>query len=88
MLARQLQCTMSMNNNNNNNGVTFSMRCRAFSCEGMMDNEIKVEQDGTVHVWDDIAGYFTNVHSMSKYAEKKARKIAKEIAREIAEKMM
>ena len=66
------------------NSIEFSERAKAFSTEGVRRNKFRVDlDDGTVRVWDCIAGHYTTVHGMSKAAESRIRKMAhsKQMAR-------
>ena len=56
---------------------TFTMRCRAFSGEGVRENRVTVGADGIVRVWDSVAGHYTTCHSMAESAQARARKLAR-----------
>jgi len=55
---------------------TFTMRCRAFSREGVRENRVKVDTEDTVRVWDSVAGHYTTCHIMARSAIARARKRA------------
>ena len=44
---------------------TMKIRCRAFSCEGIRINRVRIDSDGLITVYDSIAGYYTRCHSIS-----------------------
>jgi hypothetical protein len=52
----------------------ITIRCKAFSHEGVRLNQIRVDSDGTVRVYDSAAGYFTLRHSLS---DKLVRKLSR-----------
>ena len=54
----------------------ITIRAKAFSGEGVRTHDALVESDGTVLVWDSVAGYFTSCHSLSTSAIRRARKIS------------
>jgi hypothetical protein len=54
----------------------ITMRCKAFSGEGVRTNRLRVESDGTVAVWDSVAGHYTACHSLSDSARRRARTLA------------
>lgn len=51
--------------------VRFTARCRAFASEGVREHRVKVDSDGTVRVWDSVAGHYTTCHSLSAGAERR-----------------
>lgn len=53
----------------------LTVRCRAFGAEGARKNRVLVT-DGTVLVWDDIAGHYTGCHSLSASAIRRIRRLA------------
>lgn len=54
----------------------ISIRTKAFASEGIRMNRVMVEADGSVLVWDSVAGHYTRCHSMSESAIRRARKLA------------
>ena len=52
------------------------MRCKAFGGEGVKANKLMIDADGTVSVYDRIAGHYTTCHSLSKPAMDRARRSA------------
>jgi len=73
----------------NNKTITcdrfLSIRCKAFSTEGVRMNRIMVEADkvdgnevteGRVKVWDSVCGCFTSCHSLSANTMAKFRNVS------------
>jgi hypothetical protein len=54
----------------------LTIRCRAFAQEGVRSNRVAVEADGTVRVWDSVAGHYTTCHSLSAKTQARIRKQA------------
>lgn len=54
-----------------------TIRAKAFSGEGVRSQRVLVEADGTVLVWDSVAGHYTHCHSMSEQDQARARKAAR-----------
>lgn len=59
------------------NTIEITARAKAFSTEGIKSHKFAVDTDGTVRVWDAVAGHYTTCHSLSKSAETRIRKLAK-----------
>jgi hypothetical protein len=57
-----------------------TMRCRAFTGEGIRKNRIRVDADGTVRVFDAVAGYYTTCHVLGAAAQRRAKRMAAQIA--------
>lgn len=55
---------------------TLTVRCKAFTTEAIKANRVQVAADGTVRVWDSVAGHYTNCHSMSEATIRRIRKLA------------
>jgi hypothetical protein len=54
----------------------ITMRGRAFG--GRLETlRITVDADGSVRVWDDIAGHYTRRHSLSVRSQTRARNLAR-----------
>jgi hypothetical protein len=51
-------------------------RAKAFAGQGVQTIQALVEGDGTVRVYDDVAGYYTTCHSLSERAQARIRKLA------------
>ena len=54
----------------------ITARSKAFSGEGVRLHTFSVDLDGTVRVWDSVAGHFTACHTLSESAQKRLRKLA------------
>lgn len=52
------------------------IRAKAFTGGRIAEQRCSVSQDGTVRVWDDVAGHYTVCHVLSRSAQQKARKLA------------
>lgn len=52
------------------------IRAKAFAGEGVRLNKCLVSRDGTVRVWDSVAGHYTTCHSLSSAAQLRVRKMA------------
>ena len=59
------------------NTIEITARAKAFSNEGIKTHKFSVDQDGTVRVWDSVAGHYTTCHSLSKSAEARIKKLAR-----------
>jgi hypothetical protein len=55
---------------------TVVIKAKAFSSESVKTHKVAVDADGTVRVWDSVAGHYTTCHSLSRSAQAKARKLA------------
>ena len=44
--------------------ITARVRCKAFSSEGVRINKVRIEQDGSLLVWDTVAGHYTSCHAI------------------------
>jgi hypothetical protein len=52
----------------------IKVRCRAIN--GIMDDyRVMVDDDGTVRVWDSVAGYYTTCHGLGDSAQRRIRKL-------------
>lgn len=56
---------------------TVTIRAKAFHGRGVETVRVQVEKDGTVRVWDSVAGHYTLCHSLSKSAHARVKKMAK-----------
>ena len=53
---------------------TVTTKAKAF---GKLANiNATVDADGTVRVWDDVAGYYTTCHGLSAAAQQRIRRLA------------
>ena len=59
-----------------NKTKTITIRAKAFSHEGIGSYLVQVDPDGTVRVWDSVAGHYTLLHVLSASAIRRARKLA------------
>jgi hypothetical protein len=57
--------------------MIITVRAKAFSGRGVETVRAMVEPDGTVRVYDDVAGYYTLVHSLSRRAQARIRRLAR-----------
>ena len=60
------------------------VRARAFSGEGVRWHKAMVGRDGSVAVWDSVAGHYTVCHAMCRRAIRRARHAAAPILGELA----
>lgn len=56
--------------------IEIEARAKAFSSEGVGTYRFSVESDGTVRVYDDVAGHYTLCNSLSESAKRRIRKLA------------
>ncbi len=56
---------------------TITARCRAFSGQSIQTHRCMVSADGTVRVWDSVAGHYTTCHSLSESAQQRIRRLAR-----------
>jgi len=56
--------------------ATLTARARTWSGWGVSTERFAADADGTVSVWDPIAGHYTTCHALSDSAERRIRKIA------------
>lgn len=54
----------------------ITARCKPFRGQGVAEHRLMVEADGTVRVWDEIAGYYTTLHSLSEASQRRIRALA------------
>jgi hypothetical protein len=52
------------------------IRARAFTGDRVRAHQCLVDSDGTVRVWDSIAGHYTACHILDNRAARRARKLA------------
>ena len=53
----------------------ITLKAKAFAGCGVESIKAMIDQDGKVVVYDDVAGYYTRCHSLSKSAERRIRKL-------------
>ena len=58
-----------------NQDVEMTIRCKAFSGEGVRENKILVEpgKNGRVLAWDSVAGHYTACHSIAARTQAKIK---------------
>jgi hypothetical protein len=56
---------------------TMTIRCKAFDGEGVRTNRVMVDDDGTVRVYDSVAGYYTTCHSLSERTMRRIRAMSR-----------
>ena len=56
----------------------ITARAKAFSRESIREYKFAVDADGTVRVWDSVAGHYTTCHSLSASAIRRIVKLAGE----------
>ncbi len=56
--------------------TTITAKAKAFSGEGIREHSFEVDDDGTVRVWDSVAGHYTTCHSLSVSARRHIRSLA------------
>ena len=60
--------------------TTITTRARAFAGRPIEEVRCRLEPDGTVLVWDSVAGHFTRCHSLVKSAVGRIRRLAAKAA--------
>lgn len=55
---------------------TIKTRAKAFSGFGVQTIKATVDADGTIRVYDSVAGHFTACHALSESAKRRIRKLA------------
>ena len=55
--------------------VELTIRCRAFSGEGVRENKVLIEpgKNGRVLAWDSVAGHYTSCHSIAAKTQAKLK---------------
>lgn len=56
--------------------TTIKARAKAFTGDGVREHKFQVESDGTIRVWDRVAGHYTLCHGLTKTAETRIRRLA------------
>lgn len=56
----------------------ITVKAKAFTGEGVRAHRVVVEQDGTVRVFDSVAGHYTTCHALAPSAIKRIQKLAKD----------
>ena len=60
--------------------TTITARARAFQSEPIQAYRFEIEPDGTVRVYDSVAGHYTLCHSLSRSAISRLRRLAAEVS--------
>lgn len=55
---------------------TITAKAKAFSTESARQYRFMVDADGTVRVWDDVAGYYTTCHIISERVRRRLVRLA------------
>jgi hypothetical protein len=53
-------------------------RARCWTGHGVATITAQVDPDGTVRVWDSVAGHYTVCHALSPSAQRRIRRLARE----------
>ena len=77
LTLNQASAVKQLNSTNIMNTTEITARAKAYSSEGIKTHKFSVDADGTVRVWDSVAGHYTTCHSLSKSAEARIRRLAK-----------
>lgn len=56
----------------------ITIRAKAFTGQGVQTHRVQIE-DGTVRVWDSVAGHFTTCHSLTARTQARIAKIGHEL---------
>lgn len=64
--------------------TTITTRAKAFSGRSIETIRASVDADGTVRVYDSVAGHYTTCHSLSPSAQRRIRRLAAVEAEPIA----
>lgn len=56
--------------------IEIEAKVKAFTGQGARSHKLSVSPDGTVRVYDSIAGHYTTVHAMSAATQSRVRKLA------------
>jgi hypothetical protein len=65
----------------NTTTIEIEATVKAFTGQGRRNHKLSISPDGTVRVWDDVAGHYTTCHAMSAATQSRLSKLArKEVA--------
>lgn len=53
----------------------ITIRAKAFTGRGIETVRVLVDSDGTIRVWDSVAGHYTRCHILSRSAQARIRKL-------------
>lgn len=62
---------------NATNETKITVRARFFRGGPIEARKVIVETDGTICVWDNVAGYYTHCHGLTRAAERRIRNLAR-----------
>ena len=62
----------------NTTTIKIEATVKAFTGQSRRTHKLSVSPDGTVRVWDDVAGHYTTCHCMSPATQSRIRKLARE----------
>ena len=54
----------------------ITIKCKAFGNETAKEYKVLIEDNGTVRVYDSVAGYYTACHRLSKSQQRRIRRWA------------
>lgn len=57
--------------------TTIAVRARFFSGHPIQTRKVSVDSNGTIRVWDEVAGHYTTCHSLTRSAERRIQKLAR-----------
>jgi hypothetical protein len=63
--------------------TTFTTRARFFTGHSIETLQVMVDSDGSIRVWDSVAGHYTRCHALTPAAQRRIRKVGLE-ATEVA----
>lgn len=62
--------------NEMNTATKVTTKAKAFSGEKAKEYSFEVDSNGTVRVWDEVAGHYTTVHALSQSEQDRIRNLA------------
>lgn len=57
--------------------TTIKARAKVWSGRGATSERFQVDADGTIRVYDSVAGHYTTCHSMSERSQARIRRLAR-----------
>lgn len=54
----------------------LTVRCRPFTGSAIGNHKVRIEADGSVTVWDSVAGHYTTCHILSAATCRRIRQLA------------
>lgn len=70
--------TRKKQNMKNTTTIEIEANVKAFTGQGRRRHKLSISPEGTVRVWDDVAGHYTTCHSMSAATQSRIRKLAQQ----------